>query len=236
MEPDALYLEGGYLAANPAWHEEDADWKARQVLRLIEDTRIDPTSVVDVGCGTGGVLDGLASSLPSAKLVGYDVAPAAVAIAAKLRPHLDVINGDVRQSGRHFDLALLMDVFEHVPDYLGFLESMRGVADRFIFHIPLDMNGQQVIRGGAIMAARRNLGHLHYFSKETALGTLETAGYRVLHHRYTGSAVDLPLTSRLARLARSPRRAAFKVSPDLAVRVLGGYSLLVLAEPSPAPA
>jgi hypothetical protein len=29
---------------------------------------------------------------------------------------------------------------------------------------------------------------------------------------------------------RLPRQAAFKVSPDWAARVLGGYSLLVLAE------
>lgn len=48
---------------------------------------------------------------------------------------------------------------------------------------------------------RRSVGHIHYFTKETALALLEDTGYRVIDHGYTWGATEL-----------------------------GGYSLLVLAE------
>jgi hypothetical protein len=34
----------------------------------------------------------------------------------------------------------------------------------------------------------------------------------------------------MQQIVRIPRKLAFPASPDLAVRVLGGYSLLVVAE------
>jgi hypothetical protein len=65
--------------------------------------------------------------------------------------------------------------------------------------------------------------------KDTALRTLEDSGYRIIDWVYTAAGVDLP-KSPMATFARLPRKALSFINQDLAVRVLGGYSLLVLTD------
>ena len=80
-----------------------------------------------------------------------------------------------------------------------------------------------------ITRGRAQLGHLHHFTKETALETLTVAGYEVADWTFTAGTLDLPDKSLLQRLARGPRRVLRAFDPDLAARWLGGFSLLVLA-------
>jgi len=42
--------------------------------------------------------------------------------------------------------------------------------------------------------------------------------------------LELPNQALTSRIMQLPRRVMFAINPDLAVRVLGGYSLLVLAK------
>jgi hypothetical protein len=128
-----------------------------------------------------------------------------------------------------FDLLLCIDVFEHVEDYIGFLKKLRAKARVKIFHIPLDMSAQWVLRGGPILLSREQIGHLHYFNKDTALATLQDTGYEVSDWFYTPAALDKPRSVK-AKLARLPRQTLSAINPDLSARMLGGYSLLVQAQ------
>jgi hypothetical protein len=51
----------------------------------------------------------------------------------------------------------------------------------------------------------------------------------VVDHFYTSGRTELGGLGWKSQLLRLPRHALYKVSPDAAARVLGGYSLLVLA-------
>jgi len=84
--------------------------------------------------------------------------------------------------------------------------------------------------GKPLIDARRSVGHIHHFSKETALATLEDCGYRVIDHFYTSGRTDLGGLGWKSQLMRIPRHALYSMSPDAAARMLGGYSLLVLAQ------
>jgi hypothetical protein len=106
---------------------------------------------------------------------------------------------------------------------------LRDKAQHKIFHIPLDMSAQWVLRGRPILQEREQAGHLHYFMKDTALGALRDTGYEVLDWIYTPGAIDNPRSIK-AHLAKWPRRLMMSVAPDFTVRMLGGYSLLVLAK------
>jgi cyclopropane fatty-acyl-phospholipid synthase-like methyltransferase len=225
------YLDGTYAAANESWHEDSSPFKAQWIASFVNDHRTTPDSVCDVGCGTGGVLSKLQRAWPDAKMVGYDVSPQAVELATTTHPEVDVRFGDVVDAGEQFDLLLMLDVFEHVEDYLGFVRRVAPLACQMVFHIPLDMNALMVARDRPIAEARQRIGHLHYFSKTTAVATLEDAGYEVLATRYTGGAVELPSQSFKSTLARWPRKVGFRLAPDLTVRMLGGYSMLALAQP-----
>jgi SAM-dependent methyltransferase len=225
------YLDGTQLAAAPDWYESDAAWKAERVRDMMRKHGMEPGSICDVGCGTGGVLDHLSRTLPpTTRLVGYEMSPQAVALAPEARKQrIKFVSEWAEEYEGGFDLMLVLDVFEHVDDYLGFLRAIRGKAGLFIFHIPLDVSVQTVLRGSPFTRARESLGHLHYFSRDTALATLHDTGYATADEELTQPGIDL--WGGKSRLARLPRKAVFRLNPRLAARVMGGFSLLVLARP-----
>ncbi len=222
----SLYTTARYLENNPDWHVADSPWKARQVLEMLRGWQ--PASVCEVGCGAGAILYELHKRLPASRMVGYEIAPAALQIAERYSSErLTFRLQDAAADPERFELMLLMDVIEHVADPIGFLRGLREKADSTILHIPLDLSAQSVLRPAKLMERRQTAGHLHYFTPETAEATVADAGYSILERTFTRS-FDLPQLSWKARAFRLPR-AVLPVTAT--VRLLGGYSLLVRAEP-----
>lgn len=224
------YSDGGYLRRNPEWHAADSPWKAARVAEILRDNGVTPGTVVDVGCGAGAVLAELHRLLPGAQFDGYDVSPQAIELArareaSGLRFHPGIPPADAEV----VDVMLVIDVFEHVEDPFAFLRGLRGRAKYYVFHVPLDLSVQSVLRGAPILRKREQVGHLHYYTAETALATLADTGFEIVDRRYTAGTLELPVDSGLARAAKLPRRVLFALAPHLAVRLLGGFSLLVLA-------
>lgn len=224
------YFDGGYLERNPSWDSEDAPWKAAKVADLLRRTGVRAASICDVGCGSGSVLANLRKQFPSAALTGFDISPQLEQFWNKhsdirfRRGNFHEINTDV------FDVLLMLDVFEHVRDPFTFLEAARRHARQFVFHIPLDLSAVSVARGVPLMNVRREVGHLHFYTKELALETLQECGYSVDEWCYTGAYARLGTHSSLkTRLALLPRKIASAFGKDFAVRLLGGETLLVLA-------
>jgi SAM-dependent methyltransferase len=233
---DARYADGRYLDDNPGWHEQDSAWKAAQIQALLRRRGLQPRSVCEIGCGAGGILQALQGALgPGVSFDGYEVSPQAHELcrgkaAPGLRFHHADLLADEAKDAAGFDLMLAIDVFEHVDDPIGFLRRLRGRGRHTIFHIPLDLSVQTVLRATPLQRLRDQVGHLHYYTRDTALATLGHAGYTVLDHAYTAWSLELPSRSWKDALARLPRRLAYAMHRDLAVRVLGGFSLLVLAQ------
>lgn len=124
------------LVVEPPVADETAP--ARPLVRLRQDAVLDlvrelaPTSVADLGCGSGALLAGLLRTPGIARVIGTDVSDALLARAAT-RLHVDRMTE--RQSERlelllssllyvddrlaDMDLAILMEVVEHIdPDRL----------------------------------------------------------------------------------------------------------------------
>lgn len=230
---ESMYEDGTYLSNNPTWHQEDSAWKAAQVTKIIRKNGLTLGSIGEIGCGAGEVLCELDNNLSNQGIqyLGYEISPQAHAICiTKSRENLkfqceDLLTLDTPR----MDLVMALDVFEHVEDYMGFLRKLKEKAKYKVFHIPLDLSVQSVLRSRPIMNARQSVGHLHYFTKETALATLQDTGYRIVDYTYTSGAIELT-RGRGAALLKLPRKLLFMISPDLAARILGGFSLLVLAE------
>ena len=111
-----------------------------------------------------------------------------------------------------------------------FLESSKAHAKRFVFHIPLDLSALGVLRKHPLLETRAKVGHLHFYTKDLALQTLKECGYRIVDWRYTGASLNVPHRAIKTRLASIPRRVAYSVNRDWGVRLLGGETLIVLAE------
>ncbi len=230
---DQSYMNGEYLKKNPSWHVEDSIWKARQIIDMLCRNDIQPKSICDVGCGAGEILNQLYLQMPEdTTLSGYEVSPQSFELCKeRAKKRLNFYLKDFFQERDvFFDLVLCIDVLEHLEDYFSFLRNLKGRGRYKIFHVPLDISVQTVFRGSPILRARDRNGHLHYFTKEVVIETLKDTSYKILDYFYTAGSIDLPASLSRTFLARLPRRALFALSEDMAVRILGGYSLLILTE------
>jgi cyclopropane fatty-acyl-phospholipid synthase-like methyltransferase len=221
------YLNGQYYRKNPSFHVEDSSSKARQIMRMVKLQSLSPRTVAEVGCGAGEILVQLSKYLPNTRFVGYEISPQAFALCtSRANERIEYVNSDLCEvEDTPYDLVLCIDVFEHIEDYFTFLRRLRRKGRAFIFNIPLDMNVQMVARNTPIMMVRERVGHLHYFSKDSALATLRDCGYKAESWIY----VQHGAKSLKEKILRIPRKVLFTISQDLTARVVGGYSLLVYA-------
>jgi cyclopropane fatty-acyl-phospholipid synthase-like methyltransferase len=228
-----IYEDGTYLRNNPKWHEDDSPWKAKQITKMLKKHNITPSRVCEIGCGAGEILNTLANNFEDGvSFYGYDVSPQAFEICSlKKKNNLHFFLKDLfDEEDMAFDVVMAIDVLEHVEDYFGFLRKLKNKGTYKIFHIPLDLSVQTVLRSSPILKGRSSFGHIHYFTKETALATLKDTGYDVVDYFYTNSALELPNLSWKANLIKLPRMVFFSLHHDLAARTLGGFSLLVLTK------
>jgi SAM-dependent methyltransferase len=232
-KPVNIYVDGAYRERNPTWHEEHSGWKADHIARILAANAIAPRSLAEVGCGAGQILVELDRKLPTLnRLVGYEVSPQAFALCnGKAGGKIAYFQHDVVRSppSERYDVVLAIDVFEHVDDYLGFIRGLARVGRYKVFHIPLELSVSSMLRAGALDRARAEVGHIHYFTRQTALATIRDAGFRILDERFTSISIDHAELLK-TKLLRLPRKAIAALAPDFAARLLGGFGLLVLAE------
>ena len=228
-----IYENGTYREYNPSWHEEHSPWKAKQIIKIMDKNRLNPTRICEIGCGSGEILNQLSKTLDDGKeYFGYEISPQAFELCRKKsKDNLAYFFKDLLEENHmQFDVVMALDVIEHVEDYIGFLKKLKGKGDYKIFHIPLDLSVQAVLRPSRILKWRRSIGHIHYFTKETAIETLKDAGYEIIDYFYT--AVYRQLSSRgwKTRLLNILRKSVFPINSDLTVRIFGSYSLLLLTK------
>lgn len=230
MSIDERYTDGSYVERNPTFHAEDSPWKAQQILGILKNRNLPLKSVAEVGCGAGEILVQLAKEMPETHFAGYELSPQGYEMCrSRESERIRYVNTDFFDGvDKEFELVLCIDVFEHVEDLFSFLRKLRRRGAAFIFHIPLDMNAQMVARGKPIMTVREVVGHLHYFSKDTALATLRECGYSVDTWSYTPGGNERP-SSWKQRMLKFPRQLTFAISKNFTVRLIGGYSLIVFA-------
>ncbi len=226
-----IYNDQTYLANNPTWHEEDAPFKAARIWRLLQRNAMAPGTICEVGCGSGEILVQLAAHLPAARLTGFDISQDALALARpKQTDRLHFALHDLAQQpvAVRYDLLLVIDVIEHLPNYFQFLDGVARAATHTIFHIPLDLSLWSLLREPMLIESKNRVGHIHNFTEDFILSILGDHGFRVIDKIYTEPRYKHH--SPKEKITQLLRAALYRVSPRLCSKLLGGYSLLVLAE------
>jgi SAM-dependent methyltransferase len=232
----SIYTNGDYLQNTQTWHSEDSPWKADQIYKIIQRNNLSLNTIAEIGCGVGLILEELSRKqyFRNMSFYGYDISPQAIELAKKRADgNVEFFCKDILSDSNSecFDVLLLIDVFEHVADYMDFLKKCKIKAEYKIFHIPLDIHVSSILRN-SFMEGRYTVGHLHYFTADSAIATLKDTGYEILDYFYTNAAFGLfrqhPSFKRA--LANVPRYFLSRFSTPFTARMLGGYSLLVLAK------
>jgi SAM-dependent methyltransferase len=228
--PANAFLTGEYRQRIPHWHAEDAEWKARGVLKILERNHLSPRRIAEVGCGTGEILRQLQDQMdPRCTFVGYDIAPEAIEMSRQRQSdRLHCRLGDIATApDAPFDVLLVLDVLEHQENYFQFLRGIKPLAPYKLIHTVLDLSAQSVARRSVLTRCRRELSDLHFFTKELVFEALTGEGYEIKDWFYAS-----PRLYRAAgvadRVRQLPRTLCFALNQDLTVRLLGGHTLFVL--------
>ena len=151
---DSLYAENEYIKKHPSLHIEDSVWKVTKILPLIDELfhhyiRKDEINLLDVGGGAGLILKMVSNYIQSEYHVGVnkfalDLSPEILEVQQRVNPDLvKVLNEDVCETSlpnNSIDVALMIDVLEHIPDPRKALRELRRISHFGIFKIPLEYN------------------------------------------------------------------------------------------------
>ena len=99
---------------------------------MLAELEIDPfDNVLDVGCGTGPVIELLATKYPEKHFVGLDITPAMIEVArSKGLPNAEFVVGDAESlpfGDGGFDAVLCSNSFHHYPNPGAFLREAHRV-------------------------------------------------------------------------------------------------------------
>lgn len=217
-----------------------SEWKSAQILRMINANQTllgtnNMTSVCEVGCCTGEILLRLSEHLPcSTTFTGYDVYPDLEGVLSGNQGNeINIICQDFLSTKEYYDLLLAIDVIPHIEDYIGFLRKIKDRATYKLLYIPLELYAARALLGHRYIESRNKYGHIHLFNKDISLAILQDLGYEVVDHFYASSVIDLPTTNKntpsFSKTAKVFRVLLSRINVDLTARLLGGFSLFVLA-------
>ena len=230
-----IYNNNTYLNNNPAWHQEDAPFKARKIIELLERNPITFQTVSEIGCGSGEILVQLERNLPNVtNFFGFDISRDAITIAKE--KEVDKIRFEVKDIASKnencfYDLLLVIDVIEHVDNYFEFLDGIAAKSKYVIFHIPLDMCVWSLFREKMLIESKNRIGHIHNFTEDFIKNILADYGFEIIDQIYTPPTFET--LSFKQKVANIVRKAVFRINKKFCTKTLGGYSILVLTKNNP---
>jgi SAM-dependent methyltransferase len=199
--------------------EEKNFWfqaRNRLILSCFKRFFPDTDSLLEVGCGTGFVLSGIAGKFPGINLVGSEYFAEGLPFARGRVPHATLIQADAREIPyvEEFGVVCAFDVLEHIEDDILALTSLY----------------QALRSGGGILLTvpqhqwlwsetDEHACHCRRYTRKELVGKLESAGFTV---EYSTSFVALLMPAMFASrfLKRMPSKdpyAELRLSPVLNV-------------------
>ena len=218
--------EGADAALYGGWRELCGQGKADHVAALVRRLPEPPRTVAEVGCGDGVLLTLLARRGIGVQRDGFEITERAVEIAAG-RPEIERVErfdgSTLPVSGGAYDLGVLSHVLEHVPEPGALLVETARICRAVVLEVPLEAN--RSASRPAAEAGRREIGHLHRFSRATMHRLVEDAGLAIEAELADPlpRSVHLYFADDAARRARAlakagVRRGLFTVAPRMAER------------------
>lgn len=227
----------GYFASDEQrrWYESAAGAKAANVERLAASMPARPKRVLDVGAGSGAVLQRLHDQGFGEELHAVEISESGLAAiaarkamgATRIRSVLPFDGIRIPHPDGAFDLAVLSHVLEHVDHPRLMLLEIRRVARALIVEVPLE--DVPLRTSLAAPWVPDDTGHINYFRQETFVRLLETSGWRVrARHLDAGSRESAGFRGgKKGLLLHDLKAAALRVQPRLAALVLSYHCALL---------
>lgn len=236
---DTRYTDGTYLTDNPTWHAEDAPWKLTHVLRALKNARVDTFSTVcDLGCGSGALVKQWARMRPDISFTGYEVSPQALTLCRENAPkNTTFVTGADLPVGP-FQVALALDVIEHITDNEPWLARAAQVGEVLVLHVPLQLSFYTYLRPAWLKAEREKVGHVHFYTVRSFKKFIKRQKLQILSYHYTNKYLECPppLTHFYSKVGMCIRKVLHAILPTAWVAWwVGGYSMMCVVKKISAP-
>jgi SAM-dependent methyltransferase len=208
---DSYFAELFRLESGNYW------FRARNALLIWALQRYFPRArdYLEIGCGTGYVLSGVAAGRPDLKLHASEISSRGLPFAAGRVPQAELLQMDARAIpfAAHFDIIGMFDVLEHIEDDRGVLAQA---------HRALQPGGGLIITvpQHRFLWSRydEHAHHVRRYAADEIAEKVTAAGFRII---MTTSFVSLLLPLMLlSRRARPAPRADYDVLAELKVGAL----------------
>ena len=177
----ALYTSDEYVTKNPTLFEEHAEWKVSKITPLIDQFLIASDwrdiTVLDIGGGSGRILQLVCDRIKqcagfSPNKIALDLSPRALSLQVQTNPDIvKTLNEDATETTlrpKEADLALMIDVLEHIPDPAKALRELSRVSKYAILKVPLDdtliFRMSDIMRNGESKRRLIEGGHVNLFT------------------------------------------------------------------------
>ncbi|HSY47768.1 MAG TPA: class I SAM-dependent methyltransferase [Thermoanaerobaculia bacterium] len=170
-------LWGNYSLANELSPAQRHRW--RLVVRELQGLP-DRAVVVDLGCGSGALLERIGRKQPDALLIGIDVEPSALEQAARRLPEAELVQSDLDGHGaavarlyRQADAVVCSEVLEHLdaPDRALLLaHDLLRPGGRLVVTVP----------AGPMNDFDRSIGHRKHYRLDELTRLLSSAGFELV--------------------------------------------------------
>lgn len=188
--------------------EADSFWfrnRNKLILKALAKNFPDATSLLDIGCGTGFVLAGIAAANPRLRLVGSDLHHEALNYAQTRLPGVVLLQMDAGGNipyVEEFDVICAFDVLEHIPRDSEALKQIH----------------QALKRGGGLMItvpqhpwlwsrADDDARHLRRYTRQDLCRKLIENGFRIIMaSSFISFLLPLLITSRLSARFKSRKQ------------------------------
>ncbi len=145
----------------------------RHTIRTIAKAvcELDVTSVIDVGCGNGAVLEALQAIQQIEEVYGVDLSSAAIEVAqSRVKGTFHVMDFLTEGIDRKFDLVISSQVIEHIEDDNAFIERLRAITSKYCFVGTMQ---------GRMRDSEQTIGHVRNYTREELEDKLARAGFSI---------------------------------------------------------
>lgn len=184
------------------WLRFGASDKVDTIEYLLARHRVRASSILELGCGTGAVIEECARRGLASDLSAVDYSAEAIARLRRRLPGVTTIVGDVMtlddaRLTRHFDVLILSHVLEHLEDPAALLRRLRQHFrySYLIAEVPLEnlfaSRVKRLITGNLPSRA----GHVQFYTPQSFLDLIGSTG----HHRLADRSYVPNMTSQMIR-------------------------------------
>jgi predicted TPR repeat methyltransferase len=144
-------------------------------------------NILEIGCAMGVLLNNIAGRLSINTRTGIDISNENIKLAKDLYPECDFFAGilddylkfrPANADNHWFELVILSDIVEHIPDDLTFMKRVSEISNFVIFNLPLEKCFRNRNRQ---YGENDSSGHLRSYDKKMAIQLVNQAGFEIIH-------------------------------------------------------